>query len=141
MIELSKRPLYVFLIAFMTVTQKWCLKTSTNHKNYLYTQSECFLLFCLSTNNCCENYIYAYIFYPKNISLDVVSVSYMIHTLHCVTKWIYNRYLKTKLIMKCLNLFLLKQIIKTQLFYFIMFIYVSIVTQIYTVVYQNCGIL
>ena len=39
--------------------------------------------------------------------------------------------------MKCLNLFLLKQIIKTQLFYFIMFIYVSIVSKLWYTVSQQ----
>jgi len=45
MIELSKRQLYVFLIALMTVNQKVCLKKGKKHKNYLYTKSNYFLLF------------------------------------------------------------------------------------------------
>ena len=45
MIELSKRQLYVFVIALMTVAQQVCLEKGKKHNNYLYTQSKYFLLF------------------------------------------------------------------------------------------------
>ena len=61
MIELSKRQLYVFLIALMTVAKKVCLKKGKKHKNYLYTQSKYFLLFCL----CLQTIV------AKNISMHI----------------------------------------------------------------------
>jgi len=51
MIELSKRQLYAFLIALMTVTQNVCLKKKKTHKNYLYIQSNYFLFVLLISLN------------------------------------------------------------------------------------------
>ena len=79
----------------MTVPQKWCLKTSNNHTILpLHPRWICSVIFPISTNHYCTTYIYAY-FFTKNVFLDVVSVSHTKHTLHYVTKWIYNKYLKT----------------------------------------------
>jgi len=61
MVELSKRQLYVFLIALMTVTQKVCLKKEKKHKNYLYTQCKQFLIICL--------YLQTIVF--KNIAMHI----------------------------------------------------------------------
>ena len=110
----------------MTVPQKWCLKTSNNHTILpLHPRWICSVIFPISTNHYCTTYIYAY-FFTKNVFLDVVSVSHTKHTLHYVTRWIYNKYLKTiynwltflwVFLISKLHIFLLKQIIKKTLFY------------------------
>ena len=65
MIELSKRQLYVFLIALMTVTQKVCLKNEKKHNNYLYTQSKTILLLCLCLQTIVVKNISMHISLPK----------------------------------------------------------------------------
>jgi len=68
MIELSKRQLYVFLIALMTVTKSMFKKTK-KHKNYLYTPSKYFLLFCLCLQTIVVKNISMHISLPKKYIL------------------------------------------------------------------------
>jgi len=69
MIELSKRQLYVFLIVFMTVTQKVCLEKGKTHKNYLYIQSKYFRLVCLYLLTIVVKHISVHIYLPTKCIL------------------------------------------------------------------------
>ena len=163
MIELSKWQLYDFLIALMTVTQKWCLKPSNNHKNYLYTQSEYFLLFCLYLQTIVVNNISMHISLPNkcifSCSIRVIHEKY-------VTNLIYNNFWKriiigwfsyvvffnfktnyevsTPISLKTNNnkhnYFILHVHICVVSTWKQTYVYIYIYIYIYTVVYSNCGI-
>jgi len=67
MIELSKRQLYVFLIALMTVTQKSMYKKGKKSIRTTFTPKvKIFCYFAYVFKLLLLKYIYAYLFTPKN---------------------------------------------------------------------------